>query len=104
MEKKRYANIDLLKAIAILMVIALHAGLFNTAFITSSGISISSIIQFIFRMVAEGVPIFIFVNGFLLINKEKFDLKLHLKKTLKIFLVLICWSAILTISVKLIWK
>ena len=33
MEKKRYSNIDLLKTIAIFMVICLHSQVFNTDFI-----------------------------------------------------------------------
>ena len=38
MEKKRYANIDLLKTIAIIMVIALHSQLFITDFIKDNKI------------------------------------------------------------------
>ena len=44
MEKKRYANIDLLKTVAILMVIALHSQLFKLDFIQYN--NISSYIQF----------------------------------------------------------
>lgn len=40
--------------------------------------------------------------GFLLINKKNFEFKEHLKKTLKIFKLLIFWSLILTIVIKLI--
>lgn len=102
MEKKRYANIDLLKTIAIVMVIALHSKLFHTDFITSG--KISTYIQYAIRILCEGVAIFVFVNGFLLIGKKDFDLRKHLKKTLKILGVLIVWSFILTIVVKLIYK
>ena len=49
MEKKRYANIDLLKAIAIVMVISLHSKLFNTDFISSGKISIY--IQYSIRLI-----------------------------------------------------
>ena len=102
MEKKRYANIDLLKTIAISMVIIVHSQVFNTNFIPN--FQISSILQYALRIVTEGVPIFILVNGFLLINKKEFDLRKHINKTIKIFLLLIVWSLILTISIKLIWK
>lgn len=101
MEKKRYANLDLLKTIAIVMVIMLHSSVLNTNFVTTPGIS--SIIQYAIRIISEGVAIFILVNGFLLINKENFDLKKHLKKILKIFIILIIWSVLLTIASKLIW-
>lgn len=102
MEKKRYANIDLLKAIAIVMVISLHSKLFNTDFISSGKISIY--IQYSIRLICEGVAIFVFVNGFLLLGKKEFELRKHLLKTLKILGVLIEWSFILTIVVKLIYK
>lgn len=102
MEKKRYANIDLLKSIAIIMVIAIHSHLFNTDFIANSKTSVY--LQYALRILCEGVTIFVFVNGFLIINKKEFDLRKHLKKTLKIFLILILWSLILTTSIKLIYK
>ena len=47
MEKKRYANIDLLKTIAIIMVIALHSQLFITDFIKDN--KISTYIQYFIR-------------------------------------------------------
>lgn len=102
MEKKRYANIDLLKTIAIIMVIALHSQLFITDFIKDN--KISTYIQYFIRILCEGVAIFILVNGFLLINKKQFDFKKHLLKTLKIFAILVMWSIILTISIQLIYK
>ena len=102
MEKKRYANIDLLKTIAIIMVIALHSQLFITDFIKDN--KISTYIQYFIRILCEGVAIFILVNGFLLINKKQFDFKKHLLKTLKIFAILVIWSIILTISIQLIYK
>ena len=102
MNKKRYANIDLLKFVAIIMVIAIHSHLFSTNFIQSS--HISTYIQYALRILCEGVAIFVFVNGFLLINKKEFDLKKHLKKALKIFLILILWSLILTVLIKIIYK
>lgn len=102
MEKKRYANIDLLKTIAIFMVICLHSQVFNTDFIGNP--KISSYVQYGIRILCEGVAIFVLVNGFLLINKKEFCLKKHLQKTLKIFMLLIIWSLILTISIKIIYK
>lgn len=102
MEKKRYANIDLLKTIAILMVIVLHSQLFSTNFMLNN--NITTYVQYFLRIACEGVAIFILVNGFLLINKEHFELKKHLKKTLKVFGILIIWSILLTVMVKLIYK
>ena len=102
MEKKRYANIDLLKTVAILMVIALHSQLFKLDFIQYN--NISSYIQYFLWIICEGVAIFILVNGFLIINKKEFDLKRHLLKILKIFILLILWSIILTTVIKLIYQ
>ena len=90
--KQRYAYIDLIKTIAIIMVIILHASLFTTDFIKLG--TADSAIQYAIRIICEGVPLFIMVNGFLLLHKGNFDLKKHLKKTLKIFLLLIIWSII----------
>lgn len=100
--RKRFDNIDLMKAIGIIMVIALHVHLFEVNFIKSNSVGV--IVQFAFRIICEGVPIFVLVNGFLLINKEKFNLKVHLVKTGKIFILLILWSGIITVISQIIWK
>ena len=97
--KKRYDNIDLLKFIAIFMVITLHVPLFFTDFINTK--QFSNIIQYSFRLVSEGVLIFIFVNGFLLINKP-LDLKKHIKKIIKIFFIMILWGIINVIVISII--
>ena len=89
---KRFDYIDLIKMIAIIMVIILHSGLLSTNFIKNN--TISSTIQYAIRIVSEGVPLFVMANGFLLLHKEKFDLKKHLKKIIKIFILLITWSVI----------
>ena len=66
MGEKRLLNIDILKTIAILMVISLHSFLWNT---NLDG-SISHYIQYSLRLIMEGVPIFVFVNGFLVLGKD----------------------------------
>ena len=98
-EKKRYDYVDILKTIAIFMVIILHSINFNMNFIEEE--SIKSYISFFIRILCEGVPIFICVNGFLILNK-KFELKNHLQKILKTFIVLNIWSVINIILIKLI--
>lgn len=99
--KKRYANIDLLKTIAIFMVVVLHSGLLHTNFIAIK--SPASYIEFSIRLLMERVPIFVMVNGFLLINKQ-FNLKKHLLKTWHIFLLLIIWSFIYVVISSLIYN
>ena len=89
--KKRYDNIDLLKLISIFMVISMHIPLFFSDFINTH--SINCFVQFGIRLISEGVLIFIFVNGFLLINKP-FNLNKHIKKIIKIFLIMLLWGII----------
>lgn len=89
--KKRYDNIDLLKFISIFMVISMHIPLFFTDFINTH--SINCFVQFGLRLISDGVLFFIFVNGFLLMNKT-FDLKKHIYKIIKIFLIMILWGVI----------
>lgn len=90
-KKKRYDNIDLLKLISIFMVISMHIPLFFTDFINTH--SINCFVQFGLRLISDGVLIFIFVNGFLLINKP-FDLKKHIYKIIRMFFILLLWGTI----------
>lgn len=99
---KRYAYIDLIKTLAIIMVITLHSGLLRTDFMTLK--SVKSVIQFAIRLISEGVPLFVMVNGFLLLHKDNFELKKHLKKTLRIFILLILWSIIYTVIETILMK
>ena len=87
--KKRYDYLDLLKVIAMLMVVSLHTGLWHANFVQAK--SIGSFIQYCIRIICEGVPIFVLVNGFLLINKNV-DIKKHCKKMLKIVFLLLFWT------------
>lgn len=92
MTKKRMDNLDLLKAIGILMVITLHVPLWETDFV--SEYDFSHILQYMLRLVAEGVPIFLAVNGFLLLRKTEFDVGKHIHKMVKIFGVMLIWALI----------
>lgn len=97
--KKRYDNIDILKTISIFMVILLHTLTWKTNFLENE--NFKTYATFFTRILCEGVPIFVLVNGFLIINKE-FSFKKHLKKILNIFIVLMIWSVIDIIAIKLI--
>lgn len=92
---KRLDNLDLMKALAILAVVTLHTELWDTDFI--SHFSSGRIIMYACRLIAEGVPVFLAVNGYLLLKKEQLNLHFHIKKTVKILMLLFFWSAILTI-------
>ena len=90
----RLFYIDLLKALAAFAVVTLHTGVWNTNFMASG--SIGTYVQYFFRLVTEPVPVFMLVNGYLIMGK-KFDLKKHLIKTLKIFAIFVVWAVILNV-------
>ena len=93
--KKRIDGLDLMKAIGILMVVSLHVPLWQLDFISSPDWQHK--IQYALRLIAEGVPIFLMVNGFLLLRKTEFDFEKHIRKMGKIFCILLIWSVILTL-------
>lgn len=95
-ERKRLDNLDLMKAMGILMVLSLHVPLWNVEFFEVR--SVSRIIQYALRLQSEGVPLFMFVNGYLLFRKSSFDLKKHVKKTARLIALFFVWALILSVS------
>ena len=93
---KRYNYIDLMKVVGIFFVIVYHSRLYNNDFMIENNIA-NYIMYFFKAIVSTCVPIFFFVNGYLLFKKE-FDLKKHLKKMLKLVLLSFLWELILLIS------
>lgn len=89
---KRYEFIDLLKVIAIFCVIIYH---YNnmTIDLFMSGNTNSCLNYFFLTSFSVGVPIFFFVNGALLLNKE-FKLKKHILKLKKIVVLTLVWAVI----------
>ena len=85
-ERKKLANVDVLKVIAIYSVILIHNFYANRNFLLEK--NVQTILAFVIRLFIEGVPLFVAVNGYLIINK-KFDIKKHFYKCLKIFLLII---------------
>lgn len=92
----RIWGLDALKAIAICMVIPLHTGLFRPDFI--QGPTASNFIQYMLRIACEGVPLFFFVNGFLLLGPSPFDVEKHVRRIKKVLLLLMVWSLLLIVS------
>ena len=90
-KSKRFDYIDLIKAIAIFFVIMIHNYKASVDFVVSP--SLKTYISFIVRLMIEGVPLFVTVNGFLIINK-RLDLRKHIKKIMKILLIIFIWSLI----------
>ncbi len=99
-KKVRYDNVDLIKAAAIFFVVTMHSAVWKVDFISNgSGVTL---IQYIARNIIESVPVFVMINGFLLLGKP-LDLNKHIKKTIKVFLITMIWALIMIVSKSLIW-
>lgn len=90
--KERYKFIDLLKAIAIFFVIIYHYNNLTINF-SETQKTISYFNYFFKSIVSTCVPIFFFVNGALLLNKD-FNLKKHICKLITITLLTVVWGII----------
>ena len=101
MTKRRYDGIDLLKCIAILMVIALHVPLLHFYMNGVEG-SVFRKVQFALRIIMQPVPYFVAINGFLMLKKRSFDLKAHIRKTLTMILLFFIWASILVVLARVI--
>lgn len=91
--KNRFHEIDYLETIAITFVIFYHCTRYSFDFINSGSVA-DYLIYFFRTILATCVPIFFFANGYLLLNKD-FDLKKHIKKTLRLFVLIFIWAFIL---------
>ena len=99
--KKRDPSLDLLKAIAMLMVVILHVGLFHGNFIAHP--KIGTYIQYAFRLLSEGVPLFVVVNGYLLLHREGNDYKKIFRKIKKIAIIFCGWALFMILIKMVIW-
>ncbi len=99
MAKARMSWLDLIKTVAIFMIITLHNGTWRTDFMATG--EVASLLQFCARLFCEGVPIFMLINGFLMLGKP-FDLKKHVKRTVNVLVILLLWSVILEVAFCLI--
>ena len=99
--KKRFDFVDLLKATAIFFVLIYHFSLMNVDFI-HNGEWTSYINYYLKSLLSTCVPLFFFVNGGLLMNKSKLDIKDHTKKIIKIIILTIIWGLITLIALSFI--
>jgi surface polysaccharide O-acyltransferase-like enzyme len=95
MAKKQYDFLNILKTVAIIMVVAYHyAQLITTSYSFSDDMSaIGLISRFLFNANSVCMPIFFMVNGALLCNKE-LDLKKHFKRVGHLFVLFLIWHLI----------
>lgn len=88
----RKTHIDLIKFVAMLMVIMYHSTIYQYNFIENEKISYY-LIYFFRGILSTCVPLFFFVNGYLILNK-KMNLKNHIKKSCKLIFLTVTWGII----------
>lgn len=92
MDKKRIFYYDLLKSLAIFLVCFYHFGMLDNDINKEPGMQ-QFYNYFIYCLSAVGVPVFLMINGALLLNRD-YSLKKHLNKTLTILLLTIIWGVL----------
>jgi surface polysaccharide O-acyltransferase-like enzyme len=90
--KERYEFIDLLKAVAIFLVVMGHNSNLKTNFL-ESGSLFTYFNYFTRTFLCVCVPTFFFVNGALLLNNN-FNLKKHINKIISIIIITVLWGII----------
>ena len=92
LNKSRYEFIDLLKAIAILFVVMYHGNNLRTNIVENQDV-ITYLNYFSTSILSICVPVFFFVNGALIFNRE-LDIKRHFIKIIHIVILVIIWGII----------
>lgn len=88
-KQERFTSIDLMKFIAMFLVISYHCT--NYPYDILDGRKTTYIVYLFRTLVSLGVPIFFFVNGYLLFQKE-FVLKKHINKVIQLVLLTEIWN------------
>ena len=101
-DNRRNVSLDWLKVLAIFLVVFYHSTLYSSDFFESPSY-LSYFYYFFKSILGVGVPIFFFVNGYLLFSK-KFILKEHIKKTFRYFLITIFWGMVTTLLISIFLK
>ena len=98
MIKERESSIDLLKIIAMFMVIGVnlfgYGGLMKS--VSESGIVVQGIAEVFNIFFRSAVNIFIIITGFFTVN-HKFDIKKSYKKVLKTYLIILFYCVVLSV-------
>lgn len=98
--KPRIDQIDLLKGIGICMVVAIHAPLLSGDFMAIP--SASRVMQYVLRLAIEGVPLFMLVNGYLMLGRETISLCRHFRRMGQLVLLLLAWATLLSCAGQLV--
>lgn len=88
--EKRIAWVDLMESLAIYFVILYHTTLYSFDFLVDGGMQ--EYLRYFMRMILSAcVPVFFFVNGFLLFRKT-FNLKEHIKRLVRVIVLAEIWG------------
>lgn len=91
---KRKLYLDVIKTISIYLVCIYHFNHFRVDFLELDGIGVYRN-YFLKGLASTAVPLFIMVSGNLMLNSKKaFNLKNHIKKTLRLIIITFIWSVI----------
>ncbi|MDY4077577.1 MAG: acyltransferase [Clostridium sp.] len=94
---EKYEFLDLLKFISIIFVIVYHSRQ-----LTCDLTSLNDIfVYFSMSIFSTSVPLFFFINGALLLNKD-LNIKKHIKKILKISILTLIWSILTLLILELV--
>ncbi len=92
-EKERIQWIDLMESIAIYFVLFYHDKIYSIDILSSQATFQMYILYYVQTILATCVPLFLFVNGFLMFKKD-FNLKKHLFKLIKLIILAYIWGSI----------
>ena len=95
-KKQRIHYIDLMETVAMLFVVAYHLSNLNYKPLEVSGVE-AGINYYIRCVFVCCVPLFLVTNGYLLFH-HSFDLKRHLKKTVKYVILTLIWAVLTQLS------
>lgn len=99
-KQKRFAHIDLLESIAIFFVVMYHSTIYTFDILHMPNV-VNYLLYFDRTILSTCVPLFFFANGYLLFNRE-FDIKKHIKKTLRLISLVFIWGLLLMLIYMLI--
>lgn len=88
-------NYDIIRAIAILMVICIHCMMPLKESLVAGSLSLSNwICAFYYTLISAGVPMFFMLSGALLLSKQEPWLEFYKKRLKRIIIPFIIWSVI----------
>lgn len=91
----REIQLDFLKTLAMYAVVLYHFNLLKIEIAGQPALNL----YIPASLLSLGVPLFFFVNGYLLLKKDVLDLRSHIRKILRILVITLVWSAITLIAV-----